>query len=204
MDERTKQILLGLMLGDGHFTAFYGRSATSALDMKADSRYLPYLQWLHRELAPIGVSELRPKKNYHQHRFYTKRTKEIGELRALFYPEGKKIIPDEIKKLLKSPLSLAVWYQDDGTLDCRDKYHYNALFATHCFSFDECRLLADTLKENFELDVRVAKCRMRNVLRYRLYVVSKSMDRFMELITPYINSCFTYKIRKSSDSQQQR
>ena len=75
---------------------------------------------------------------------------------------------------------------------------YNALFATHCFSFNENELLTNVFKINFGLDVRVAKCRMRNVLRYRLYVTSRSMDRFIALITPYIHPCFQYRIRKLS------
>ena len=139
---------------------------------------------------------MKPKKNYHQHRFYTKTTREIGKLRELFYSHGKKIVPKRIKTILKNPLSLAVWYQDDGTLDCRNKYHYNAMFSTYCFSFSDCKLLAEALKENLNLDVRVCKCRMRGKTRPRLYIASSSMDRFIWIIKPYINPCFKYKIRK--------
>lgn len=203
METRIKEILTGLILGDGHLTRFHGMSNRSRLEVKGDNKYLSYLRWLHTELQPLGVSDLRPKKNYHQHRFYTKAHKEIGVLRKLFYPHVRKSIPKNIKELLHSPLSLAVWYQDDGTLDCRSKYHYNALFATHCFLYDECAALADALRENFDLNVRVCKCRMRGKLYFRLYVCSQSMNRFIDLVAPYINSCFAYKIRKLS-SQQQR
>lgn len=196
MNERIGAILIGLILGDGHLTSFKGASRQSRLDMKCDDKNLAYLRWLYRQLKPLGVSDLKPKKNYHQHRFYTKASREVGELRRLFYPKGKKIVPKEIKNILKNPLSLAIWYQDDGTLDCRSKYHYNAMFATHCFSFNGCRLLAEALKENFDLDVRVCKCRMRDKIRYRLYITSPSMAHFVGLIKPYINPCFRYKIRK--------
>ena len=189
---------MGSILGDGYLSKFTGRSERSIIDIKGDNKNLLYLQWLHKELQPIGVSDLKPKKNYHQHRFYSKTNKEIGDLRKIFYPHGQKIVPKDIKNLLKSPLTLAVWYQDDGTLDCRSKYHYNALFATHCFSFNDCQLLARVLQENFFLDVRVCKCRMRGKMHFRLYIVSKSMERFIKLVRPYINSCFAYKIRKPS------
>ena len=184
-----------MILGDGHLTEFSGQSRKSSLLIKSNDKTLPYLEWLHQELQPLGVSELRPKKNYHQHYFRTKWSEEIGELRSLFYPEGKKIIPRNIKELLIRPITLAIWYQDDGTLDARSKYHYNALFATHCFSFHECVLLAETLKENFDLDVSVCKCQMRGKIRYRLYVKSKSMKRFIDLVRPFINPSFQYKIR---------
>jgi recombination protein RecA len=195
MNEEIKSILVGLTLGDGYLTPLAGKSKKSAVDIKGDNKNLSYLRWLHKKLKPIGVSELKPKKNYHQHRFYTKRTEEIGKLRKLFYPDGKKIIPKGIKRLL-TPLALAVWYQDDGNLDYRSKYHYNAMFATYCFSFIECELLAKSLRSNFNLDVRVCKCQMRGKMHYRLYVTSKSMDTFIKIIKPYINRSFNYKIRK--------
>lgn len=196
MKKQIKEILLGLILGDGHLTPFVGQSRQSRMEIKGDNKNLPYLTWLHKKLQPLTVSDLKPKKNYHQHRFYTKTTQELGKLRKLFYPKGQKVIPKSITKMLKSPLTLAIWYQDDGTLDCRKKNHYNSLFATHCFSFNGCKLLARTLVNNFGLDIRVCKCRMRGKLRFRLYIASKSMDKFIGLIKPYINPCFKYKIRK--------
>jgi len=91
MNEKIKAILIGLILGDGYLTPFVGRSRQSRIEIKGDNKSLSYLKWLHSELKPIGVSDLKPKKNYHQHRFYTKTTKEIGELRKLFYPSGQKL-----------------------------------------------------------------------------------------------------------------
>jgi len=203
MNEKIMAILVGLVLGDGYLTPFVGESRKSRMEIKADDKSLSYLKWLHKNLEPLGVSDLKAKKNYHQHRFYTKTTEEIGKLRELFYPQGIKIIPKNIKNFFKNPLTLAVWYQDDGTLDCRDKYHYNAMFATYCFSFNDCKLLAKTLKENFNLDVRVYKSTMRGKIRYRLYIISSSMYCFINLVKPFINQCFKYKIRELT-SQQQR
>jgi hypothetical protein len=196
MTRKIRNILVGTVLGDTYLNPLVGKSRSSRANIKGDNKYLPYLQWLHSELRPLGVSELKPKKNYHQHSFYTKTCKEVGELRELFYPHGEKIIPVNIGELLKDSLTLAVWYQDDGTLDYRKKDHYNSLFATHCFSFSDCGLLADTLRENFSLDARVYKCRMRGKLRFRIYIASKSMERFMSLVGPYVLPCFSYKVRR--------
>lgn len=196
MNEYIRQIVIGLILGDAYVTRSYGNSGRSMLDIKGDAKYLPYLKWLHRRLTSIGVSELKRKKGYHQYRFITKTSKEIGELRRIFYPNGVKTVPVSINSIFKSPLALAVWYQDDGHLDCRSKYHYNAIFATHGFSFESCQLLANVLRENFDLDVRIHKCTMRGKLYYKLYIASASMKHFAKLIEPYISSCFAYKIRK--------
>lgn len=196
MNKHIRQIIIGLILGDGHVSRPNGNSGRSLLDIKGDAKYLLYLEWLHRELTPIGVSPLNPKKGCHQFRFITKTSTEMGKLRQIFYPNGKKIIPTAIDKLLVSSLSLAVWYQDDGHLDCRSKYHYNAVFATHCFTFDECKLLTKAMKTNFGLEVSVNKCTMRGKLYYKLYVTSSSMPKFIQLVKPFIAPCFSYKIRK--------
>lgn len=202
---RTTAIMVGLILGDGHLTAPHGKVNTSALDLKYDMKYLEYLTWIHGELKELGPSPIKKKRGFHQYRFYTKRGKDLGSLRKIFYPKGKKIIPRNIASYLKDPLSLAIWYQDEGTLDYRDKYHSNALFATHCFSRKDCELLTKALFKNFDLDVRVCRCMMRGKLRYRLYVTSKSMDNFMSLIEPYMRRCFHYKlVRSHLPSQQQR
>lgn len=197
MNQKQQDILIGLILGDGYLTSFYGNSQKSSLDMKADQKEFGYLKWLHDELSSLGVSAIKKRKDNNQYRFITKRLESIGRLRKIFYPNGKKIIPNDIAKYLKNPLTLAVWYQDDGTLDARALYHYNALIATHCFSFKNCELLAQALKVNFNLDVRVCRCLMRQKLYYRLYITSGSMDRFIALVKPYIHSCFVYKIRHS-------
>ncbi len=75
MKKRTNAILVGLVLGDGYLTPFVGKSKKSSMEVKGDDKNLAYLKWLHKELRSLGVSELKPKKNYHQHRFYTKKTK---------------------------------------------------------------------------------------------------------------------------------
>ena len=204
MQVRAKALMIGLVLGDGHLARSFGRSTKSILELKYDERYLGYLEWIHKELGELSPSPIRKKKGYHQYRFYTKAREDVGELRRLFYPDGTKRIPEDIKKYLEDPLTLAIWYQDDGTLDFRKNYHANALFATHCFTRRECDLLAEALKANFDLDVRVCRCMMRGKLSFRLYVTSKSMQKFMDIIDPYMLECFHYKFLDIDDSSQQQ
>lgn len=100
----------------------------------------------------------------------------------------------DIQDLLKDPLSLAIWYQDDGTLDKRSKYHWNAMFATYCFPYNDCELLATAVRQNFDIEMSVCRCQMRGKMYYRLYVLSKSMRRFIEVVRPYIHTDYAYKI----------
>lgn len=193
MDNTQQSILVGSILGDGHLDKLTRNG--SRWIIKYDDRSLPYLKWLHSQLYSLGISEVKAKKgNYHQHYFHTKPSLKVGYWMNLFYPQGRKLIPENIKSLLISPLSLAVWYMDDGNLDFRNKYHFNSTFATFCFSYEECKLLANTLKENFGVEARVHKTTMRGKLYFRLYIPSKFMIKFVNLIKKYIHPCMKYKI----------
>jgi len=103
-------------------------------------------------------------------------------------------VPDNIQEVLKNPLSLAIWYMDDGNLDNRYKYHLNSSFATFCFSYKECNLLAEALKSNFGVEARVHKSTMRGKEYYRLYIVASSMKRFVKTIKNFIVPCMQYKV----------
>src|SRR3990172_2455595 len=185
MKSRTIAILIGSILGDGYLSGIVSKKETSSLALKYDSKYLGYLKWLHRELEELEPSPIKKKKGYHQYQFRTQARQDIGELRKIFYPTGTKVIPADIANYLRDPLTLAVWYQDDGCLDYRPKYHANVQLATHCFKKQECALLTKSLATNFALDARVCSCKMRGKQRYLLYVTSRSMNSFMQLVEPY-------------------
>ena len=198
MTDTIRHILVGSILGDGFLTPLTKRKEFSRLWLKYDDSRLSYLEWLHHKLLPIGVDEIKKKKNYTQHYFLTNSLKEVGILRKWFYPKGKKIIPKEIFSLLVHPLSLAVWYMDDGNLDFRDHYHCNATFATYGFDYKGCCTLVEVLRKNFGIESRIHKTTMRNKIYFRLYITSKSTNAFMDLIKPYMHSCFSYKLKSST------
>jgi hypothetical protein len=192
MDNISKNILIGSVLGDGWLDKPTRNG--SHWTIKYDEKSLSYLEWLHSKVSTLFPKGIRKKPKYHQYFIYSEVSLEIAEFRRVFYPEGKKIVPKNIKNLLTDPLSLAVWYMDDGSLDKRDKYHLNATIATFCFSYKDCELLAKALKDNFGVEAHVHKSTMRQKIGYRLYIVSKSMGRFMQIIQPFIQPCFRYKL----------
>lgn len=186
--------MYGSVLGDGYLTPQTKKKQYSYLRLKYDDKYLSYIRWLHNELKPLGTSQIKVHTGYHQHLIDTQSSAWLGDVRKIFYPNGKKIIPDTIKKLIVDPNSIAVWYMDDGSLDFRDRYHYNSTFATYCFSYDNFKDLSEVLLENFGIYTSVHKSTMRNVEYYRIYVLSRSMNDFIKLVKPYIQTCFSYKI----------
>ena len=203
MKAEVKEIVTASLLGDGWLTELKPRTGTAMYYVKYHGRSRDYLQWLHGQVRELGPSELKEVARYGQYYFYTKARTDIGELRKLFYPnEGRKVIPRNIRELLSTPKALAIWYQDDGTLDKRSRDHWNAMFATYCFGYEECELLAKTLKDNFDLAVSVCRCQMRGKMYYRLYVRSQSMNNFIRLVQPHIHPSFSYKISLNNGQQQ--
>lgn len=195
MEKRTQDIIVGSLLGDGWLDPLSSRTGTSTYHLKQDDKTLLYLAWVREQVLELSPSVLKAKPGYTQHHFYTRARQDLGELRRQFYPgEGKKRVPENILDLLNDPLSLAVWYQEDGTLDRRSKYHWNIRIATYCFSYEDCVRLRDTLKINFDLSVSVCRCKMRGMVYYQLYVPSVSMENFISLVRPHMHEVFAYKI----------
>lgn len=193
--DRAIQVAVGLILGDGCLKQLSKRAEASQLYVSQHLSKITYLEWLHRELEKRFVmNPIKPKKGYNQHYFMTKPHTDLGELMKKFYPSGTKIVPNDIKTLLNDPVSLAVWYMDDGTLDRRSSYHFNSMFSTYGFSFECCQRLSDCIRDNFKVESSVTKCTMRGKIYPRLYVKSVSMPRFVSLIKPFIVPVFHYKV----------
>ena len=189
------QVAIGSILGDGSLKDPAKRTGFAQLYVSQRCDRLPYLVWLHAKLSKgFRVNPIKVKKGYNQFYFMTKPDGYLGYLRRKFYPEGKKIIPEDICNFLKHPLSLAVWYMDDGTLDKRDKYHQNALIATYGFSFTDCERLTIALEDNFGILSSVTKCRMRGKVYPRTYIKSGSMRRFTAIIKPFIHPALSYRL----------
>ena len=195
MKTETRNIVVASLLGDGWLDRLKPRTQTSIYHLKYNDKSFGYLSWIREQVEELEPSILKAKPGFSQHYFYTRSRQDIGDLRKLFYPnEGIKRVPENISALLTDPISLAVWYQDDGTLDRRPKYHWNVRIATYCFPYDDCVLLRDALKQNFGITVSVCKCQMRGKLYFQLYVHAKSMERFIEIVKPYIHENLKYKI----------
>ena len=70
---------------------------------------------------------------------------------SVFY---RKIIPENISEILVYPLSLLVWYYDDGSkrTDCNA-----ARIATQSWTYNEHLLLENCLLKNFNLKVNIVR-----------------------------------------------
>ena len=154
-----------------------------------------YLFWKYQELqrwcgAPphLGsISDARYNKRWWSWRFATHSHQVFTQLSRVFYQDKVKIIPRTINQILTSPLSLAVWYMDDGG---RRNDSYGVFLNTLSFKKLENEYLRNCLKKNFNIDSRIHWISDG----YRLYIPSSAARKFCGIIYPHLLDIFHYKL----------
>jgi hypothetical protein len=189
---RQKAIIIGSLLGDGYLDKNPYESI--CLEIKQRSDHRDYVFWLWKELKALCNRQPYQRADNHQWRLLTRYSKELKFYHNFFYNNRKKVIRKDIVKILRHPLSLAIWYMDDGTLDFRPHNHYAYFLATYCFSETEQKILVNALYKNFGIEATIQKTKMRDKQQYRLYIGKNSRNNFRTLIQPYIVKSFRYKL----------
>ena len=139
-------------------------------------------------------SQPKQRKDNAQWYFSTRSLKELTSFHRIFYKNKRKIIPKNISELLISPLTLAVWYMDDGKLDFRPKDHYAFVLNTDSFLLNEAKILSKVMQRNFGIQTRVHNSLCRGKRYPKIYIGVEGRDKFLSLIKPYILNCFSHKI----------
>lgn len=91
---------------------------SGCLQIEQSVKQKEYVDWGFARAKPpskpkkVTCYDKRTRRTYSSYRFYTQAL--FKELRREFYPIDKKCIPSTIQNYLKSSLTLAVWYMDDG------------------------------------------------------------------------------------------
>lgn len=199
--KRQQKIILGSVLGDGGIYVKKGYPRAHYA-VKQSSRYSEYVEWLFGELKNLCPSEIKRRKDNGQLYFYSSPSEYLTKTQLLFYKDRVKKVPENIKEILKSPLSLAVWFMDDGTLDYRPKDHCAFHLCTNCFTRKDTQMLIDTLNENFGIVASLHYTLCRGKRHSRIYIGAKGRKRFIKLVSPYILNCFKYKLPKYRMSPQ--
>lgn len=193
LSETQKNVLVGLLLGDGSLEKRFGYR-TPRLLVKQSYERKEYVKWLYRIFADITSIPAKQRTDTDQWYFATKNTPLFEEAWKKFYSKGTKTVPEDIVNIFQDPLSLAVWYMDDGTLDYREKYHYSFLLSTDCFTLSEVKRLQKTLDLSFQIKANIQRPSSRGKRYYKLYIGKEGRNRMCEIINPYILNCFSYKL----------
>lgn len=202
LTRRQQDILLGMLLGDAYLQPTGSKNARLRLEHSLKQR--EYMDWKYSELEHIFQSEPQylqrthplSQRTYQYVRLQSYALEFLGEVRRQFYSDdSKKKLPRELNKLLTSPLTIAVWYMDDGYWDKRDK---SAHIYLQKFDVKEIERLIDSFKEVHGINCR-AYCRPdRQACQLNFRSVDK--DKFMSLVKPHIIDAMSYKIAQAHHS----
>lgn len=183
-----EQVLIGSILGDGCLQlSKNGKSARLQIrNCLKQSEYVDWKYLFFQEWSPRGVHDDTANQSVY---FDTLFHKELGEWRDIFYPDGKKIIPAEINRLLTSPLALAIWFMDDGNGRSESK---SLRISSYSFSIVENKLLQDCLRENFQIESTIHA----DSKGCYLYIPAKSAVILFQLIQAHIHPTMQYKFAR--------
>ena len=190
----TGEILIGLLLGDVHVSKVNTKNSRFLFEQGEVHRdYLFHLYDLFKDYCKTEPKiysrfDKRTNKTYSRVKFSMLTSPLFNYYHDLFYLNGNKIIPANLGELLTAR-SLAYWAMDDG-----NKTGTGFRLNTQSFTKDENLFLIKILKDNFNLDCTL---NIHNKDLYRIYITTKSMPKFKDLVSPYFHESMMYKLNET-------
>jgi len=117
-----QSIIIGSLFGDGYLRIVPNRK-NALFEVNHSFAQKEYVDWKFEMLKSICRSEPKMRAgngNRIAYRFNTRQLPELTELYGIFYRNGKKVIPNNIRL---NSIMLAVWFMDDGS-KCRESDVY--------------------------------------------------------------------------------
>ena len=196
LSEIQKQLMLGLLLGDGGLSVRNDSFIFSICQGIAQKEYFQYKAAIlnklfsqHPNLVGKGFPGSKPRL-----RGIIRQSLAVKNFLYLLgiTTKLKRQITHELCHII-NPIGFAFWYMDDGSLQGNsEKQRPRAFFATNSFSVSELTILQKTLKSKFNLNstIHTKKIYKGNVLS----LDSDSSEIFFELIAPYVCTSMKYKL----------
>ena len=186
-------ILNGELLGDGSLRCEWGFQGR----YKHDNKHKSYIVWLRNEFKksklPVGKIYERlhsgafSKRKVITYSFYSGSTKQFGDLYRKWYPNGKKIIPNDLKL---NKLMLRHWYLGDGTLvktSGRNKNNKCIKIYTDAF------LKSDILRMIKQIRNLVGVSPTYQKSRNNIFIKNDEVKKFLDFLGRSPVKCYQYK-----------
>lgn len=179
LSKRQRELVIGLLLGDGHLeTQNDGRTYRLKVEHGAAQR--EYLEWLAKEFQEWLTSGWyeRRKGTKLVYGFTTVSHPAFRFYGAQFYQNGKKRMPPLIKKLM-NPLSLAIWFLDDGS--AKSSKHRSLVIHSLGYNRKDLELVQEALQD-LGIESSLHKQRNNSFRLYLPHVSSLILERFVRSI----------------------
>lgn len=205
--KRERSIIVGILLGDGTIYLPDGKTTDARMMIRHGKKQKEYSKYIFECFRSLNVristvklkghilngKEIKPSRQIEvtlgAHEFLT-------ELRNAFYPNGKKIINFDYLSKYYNPEALAFHFMDDGSAIFSDGKVESFVLCTDCFSKNEVIKLAGFIEGRFGLNCTVHDSNSGP----RIRIKKSSVNRFIQIIKPYICDSLLYKIGLSKIS----
>ena len=185
-------VLVGLLLGDGYANNRSGEGVRFAI--KQSKIHKDYLFFLYNFFLIRGyTSNLEPRlykitikgldKLYFGYEFNTYTFRSLVWLYELFYKNGKRVIPQNISKLL-TPLSLAVFLMSSG-----ERKSKGIIINTYLFSKLEVENLVFVLTSKYNINSLI----IEQNKKYKILIFNDSLITLIKIVEPYLHDSMKYK-----------
>ena len=199
LTELQKEVLDGIMLGDGCLykpKASPNQNAQLIYLSKSEQHVKFVGQYFENILSDEGytyrkIFDKRTNKYYEQNKFRTIHCTGLTEQYKRWYPNGKKIIPND---LILTPLKCLMWYIRDGSISLNGSHRTQAIrFSTDCFEIIQQETILIPQLQNFNAVLYKSSKNKQGKTVYNIRIPHKSIRTFLE----YIGECpfldYTYK-----------
>ena len=209
-------VILGGLLGDSCY-----KRRDNVIVFSHSAKQKEYLSWKHDILSDIS-SDIRTRvvgksiiadEELVNVSFSTKTNKkyhaDYNSIRTLIFSNGKKTVNRKWLNML-TPLSLAVWWMDDGCLSVHKKKdgaisRFGKL-STNGFSYEEQKIMKDYFKTVWDIDVKITPEKGNYFLRFTV----PNLKKLFLIIYPFVMQVpdmiykinMKYKLEKLSDDDE--
>lgn len=191
-------LLFGSLLGDSWAECRNINTKSIRFILQQENSNIEYLFWFYKYLALRGYcSPNRPKKytriskNNKVRYYYKISTYSFSNLKWLydsFYKNKMKEIPNnDILEILLTPLAIAVWFMDDGSIASA-----GAKIVTNSFKIEDLKRITSVVKKLHNINSNIHACGKKD--QYIIYFPKSSMPLLSNLIKKHLVPSMYYKL----------
>lgn len=213
LSNQCEALILGTLLGDGSMSLIKPYKE-ARFSFKHSIKQKEYFFWKVSLLSEISSDKCywtQSGKNegygIQKLRYQSRALPQLTDIYRLVYKQGKKKVTRKWLNQL-TPLSLAAWWFDDGSLVSNTR---KGVFCTDSYSIDEVRIIQRYFHVVWDIDTKIFETNVKKngVIKhyYRLSIYSSIMlKKFLRIIIPFVPvESMLYKVcilYKDSDIQQ--
>jgi len=196
LSKKCLEIILGSLLGDGSLK-IHKHYKNARFSFRHSIVQKEYFFWKLKEMKEISSKNCwwiqKNDGGFSKNdkiRYQSLAKPSLTEIYDLVSKRGKFKIKRKWLNLL-TPLSLAIWWMDDGSIIGSGR---KGVFCTDSFSRKEQLILSQYLNKVWGIKVKVGE-KKKNSGVYRLWIYSpEHMKKFLRIILPYIPENMIYKV----------